>query len=118
MYTTTALVCVLNSCIEQDYNIALKVHETSFFCYCLHIYLQTRLSEPLLPLKLEWKNATESMPFDFSKPPYVVEIKGKVYIGGGESSSQFESEVIVYDLEKDMWSKLLPYQYKFFALTI
>ena len=65
-----------------------------------------------------WKNATQSMPFEFSKPPYLVEIKDKVYIGGGESSSQFESVVMVYDLEKDIWSKLPPYPHKFFALTV
>ena len=26
--------------------------------------------------------------------------------------------MIVYDLEKDTWNKLPPYQYKFFALTV
>ena len=59
------------------------------------------------------------MPFGMRYYPQAVVFNGKVYIGGGEASSDRECRtVIVYDPQKDSYSTLLPYTYKYFSLSM
>ena len=58
------------------------------------------------------------MPFSMGYYPYVVIVKGKVYIGGGLSLSYMgKQKVMVCDPERDMWHTLPPYMYAYFAMA-
>ena len=53
--------------------------------------------------------------------PHLVELEGKVYMGGGSAHSARgdESEVVqVYDAEKNVWDKLPRYRCRYFAMTV
>ena len=59
------------------------------------------------------------MPFGMSNYPRVVVFKGKVYIGGGITSSDREMQtVMVYDPQQDSFDTLPPYTYKYFSMAI
>ena len=59
------------------------------------------------------------MPFKMWSYPRVVVFKGKVYIGGGNASSDREMQtVMVYDPQQDSFDTLPPYTYKWFGMAI
>ena len=51
--------------------------------------------------------------------PQAVILKGKVYVGGGDSAHQYDLNTIVtvYDPGQDRWSRLAKYDYTYFAMT-
>ena len=67
-------------------------------------------------MELEWKRV-ENMPYSMTYYPEAVVIEGKVYVGGGSISGSSAEIVTVYDVEKDEWSLLPPYQYYWFGMT-
>ena len=84
----------------------------------LCLVLQTPLSELKFPLKLKWTKKSK-MPFGISEYPQVAVLKDKVYIGGGNASSEEERKtVIVYDPQQDSYNILPPYTHKHFAMAI
>ena len=59
------------------------------------------------------------MPFGMSHYPQVVVLKGRVYIGGGQASSNRERQtVMVYDPQQNSFDTLPPYTYKSFSMAI
>ena len=63
-----------------------------------------------VPLRLQWRKGTE-MIFGMSFYPQAVVLKGKVYVGGGDSAHQYDlnTVVTVYDPGQDQWSQLAKY---------
>lgn len=51
--------------------------------------------------------------------PQAVVLKGKVYVGGGDSAHQYDLNTIVtvYDPGQDQWSQLAKYDYAYFAMA-
>ena len=59
------------------------------------------------------------MPFGIPFYPQVALLKKKVYMGGGNTSSDMERHtVLVYDLQKDAYDTLPPYTHKYFAIAV
>ena len=59
------------------------------------------------------------MPFIKWGYPQMVVLKGKVFIGGGRASSDWEKQtVIVYDPQQDTYDTLPQYSYKYFSMAI
>ena len=59
------------------------------------------------------------MPFGISVYPQVALLKKKVYMGGGNTSSDMERHtVLVYDPQKNTYETLTPYTHKYFAITV
>ena len=58
------------------------------------------------------------MPFGMFCYPEVVTLKESVYVGGGNSISGREDQmVMVYDISRDQWNILPQYQFCRFAMT-
>ena len=58
------------------------------------------------------------MPFGMGGYPQAVVVKGKVYVGGGDASSDTERQtVIVYDPQEDSYGTLPPYTHKYFSMA-
>ena len=71
-----------------------------------------------LPLKLKWRRGKD-WPFEMYSYPKVVVFKEKVYIGGGNASSDREAQtVMVYDPKQDSYDTLPPYTYEFFSMAV
>ena len=67
---------------------------------------QPQLSELNLPLKLKWRRGKD-LPFGMYRYPKVVIFKEKVYIGGGDASSNREDRtVMVYNPKQDSYDTL------------
>ena len=59
------------------------------------------------------------MPFEVSLYPKAVVFKGKVYIGGGGSTSNINRQtVMVYDPQLDSFDTLPPYTYRYFSMAV
>lgn len=59
------------------------------------------------------------MPFPMGWYPVTVELKGKLYVGGGlTKSTDKKRTVMVYDLEKDEWSTLPLYDCSHFGMAV
>ena len=79
---------------------------------------QPQLSELNLPLKLKWRRGKD-LPFGAYGYPKVVIFMEKVYIGGGDASSNKRQTVMVYDPKQDSYDTLPPYTYyKFFSMAV
>ena len=79
---------------------------------------QTPLSEPKLPLKMNWRWGCDG-PFRTLNGASAVVMKGDVYFGGGVvPSDKDEQTVCVYSPRSDSWSQLPPYKYRLFRLTV
>ena len=50
--------------------------------------------------------------------PQAVVLKGRVYFGGGFSYLVHNTVVIVYNPERERWTPLPQYSYKFFTMTV
>ena len=73
------------------------------------------LSELQLPLNLTWRRG-QDMPFEMNYHPGAIIIKGKLYIGGGSTDFKKSTTVMVYNIQRDGWSMLPSYPYKWFTL--
>ena len=79
---------------------------------------QTPLSEPKLPLKLKWRRGRDK-PFRTWYGESAVVMKGDVYFGGGVTLSVEDAQTVcVYSPRSDSWSRLPPYEYRYFRLTV
>ena len=59
------------------------------------------------------------MPIAMGWYPIIVELKGKLYVGGGLASSTAKKQIVMeYDLEKDEWSCLPPYECTHFGMVV
>ena len=71
-----------------------------------------------LPLNLKWRRG-KNLPFRIWGYPKVVVFNGKVYTGGGVTSSDREQQtVIVYDPEVDSYDTLPTYTFKYFSMAV
>ena len=76
---------------------------------------QTPLSEPL---KLKWKRG-RNKPFRTWDSESAVVMKGDVYFGGGVAPSVEDAQTVyVYSPRSVSWSRLPPYKYRLFSLTV
>lgn len=73
------------------------------------------LSELELPLNMTWRRG-QDMPFEMNYHPGAIVIKGKVYVGGGSADFKKSTTVMVYNIQRDDWSMLPPYPYKWFTM--
>lgn len=73
------------------------------------------LSELQVPLNLTWRRG-QDMPFEMNYHPGAIVIKGKVYVGGGSTDFKKSTTVMVYNIQRDDWSMLPQYPYKWFTL--
>ena len=70
------------------------------------------------PLNLKWRRGKD-LPFGMWGYPSVVVFKEKVYIGGGNTSSDRDKQtVVVYDPKQDSCNTLPPYAYKWFSMVV
>ena len=75
------------------------------------------LSRLLLSLPLKWRHCRDML-YAMSDSHAVI-LQKKVYNGGGWASDDCdECTVQVYDMEKEEWSRLPRYRYKWFGMTI
>ena len=80
--------------------------------------MQMPLLDFKLPLKLKWRRGKD-LPFGMHEYPRAVVFKKKVYIGGGEASSDRERRtVIVYDPEQDSYDTLPRYASRQFSMVV
>ena len=74
-------------------------------------------SRLLLSLPLKWRHCRDML-YAMSDSHAVI-LQKKVYIGGGWASDDCdECTVQVYDMEKEEWSRLPRYRYKWFGMTV
>ena len=67
---------------------------------------------------LKWRQGKD-LPFEIYAYPRVVVFKEKVYIGGGDASSNSEEQtMIVYNPKQDSYDTLPPYAYQWFSMAV
>ena len=77
------------------------------------------LSEPILPLNVEWRLG-KNMPFPMNYYPEAIVIKDKVYIGAGSSgidNNYHTTLIMVYNINGDEWNLLPQYGFYWFGMT-
>ena len=75
------------------------------------------LSEIQLPSNLAWRRG-QDMPYEMNYHPGAVVIRGKVYVGGGSTDFAKSNTVMVYNIQRDDWSTLSQYSFKWFTLGV
>ena len=73
------------------------------------------LSELQLPSNLVWRRG-QDMPYEMNYHPGAVVLRGKVYVGGGSTDFAKSNTVMVYNIQRDNWSMLPQYSYKWFTM--
>ena len=73
------------------------------------------LSELKPRLSTTWERG-QDMPFTSDYYPTIAVLKGKVYIGGG-GKAMMGHYVTVYDIERDSWTTMPPYDFYWFSLA-
>ena len=68
-----------------------------------------------VPLKLRWRQGRD-MGIGMNFYPHAVVLRGRVYVGGGNSIQN--TVVAVYDPQRNTWSHLPQHNYAFFAMAI
>ena len=79
-------------------------------------YYKLELSEFKPRLSTTWEHG-QDMPFTSDYHPTIAVLKGKVYVGGG-GNVMMGHYVTVYDIEKDSWTIMPPYNFYWFSLAI
>ena len=102
---------------EKDTNIEQLERELATCQETLQRLQHSVLSELQLPLSLMWRRG-QDMPFEMNYHPGAVVLRGKVYVGGGSTTFMKSNTVMVYDTQRDDWSTLPQYLFKWFSLAI
>ena len=69
------------------------------------------------PANLTWRRV-QDMPNEMNYHPGAVVMRGKVYVAGGSTDFAKSNTVMVYTIQRDSWSMLLRYSFKWFTMCV